>query len=213
MSVGSRFFVGLDLGQAQDHSAIAVVERSVVLGERDLTTYERREVVTLKLRLSERVALGTSYPAVVERVGEITGSRELAGRCQLVVDATGVGRPVVDLLAAARLGCRMWPVVITGGDTENYRGGYYRVPKRDLVVQMQVAVQRGELGIAAGLRDGEVLLREMREMRVRVTDGGREQFGVWRSGEHDDLVLAAALASWGAKRVFPLCGEGTVRVV
>jgi hypothetical protein len=63
------------------------------------------------------------------------------------------------------------------------------------------------------MRDGEILLREMREMRVRVTDGGREQFGVWRSGEHDDLVLAAALSAWASTKVFPRCGDGLRRVV
>jgi hypothetical protein len=35
---------------------------------------------------------------VAERVVKITRSAEMAGRCTLVVDATGVGRPVVDLL-------------------------------------------------------------------------------------------------------------------
>ena len=32
---------------------------------------------------------------------------------------------------------------------------------------------------------------------------GREQYWVWRKGKHDDLVLAVALACWGARRVFP----------
>jgi hypothetical protein len=40
-------------------------------------------------------------------------------------------------------------------------------------------------------------------MRVKVTLSGREQYGVWREGQHDDLVLAVALACWGAKKVCP----------
>ena len=186
-----------------------MVERLVVAGERGMATWKGRKEVSLRLRMVERVALSTPYPAVVERVRDITGSNELAGRCVLVADATGVGRPVVDLLLATRLGCRTWPVTITGGDTESYNGGYYRVPKRDLVVRLQVAVQRNELQIAGKMRDAEVLLQEMQEMQVRVTEPGREQFGVWRSGEHDDLVLAVALAMWGSAKVFPLCGEGS----
>jgi hypothetical protein len=46
----------------------------------------------------------------------------------------------------------------------------------------------------------------MANMRVSVTSGGREKFGA-RSGEHDDLVLAVALAVWGMKKV---TGRGTV---
>ena len=34
---------------------------------------------------------------------------------------------------------------------------------------------------------------EMAEMRVKVTAAGNTQFGVWREGAHDDLVLAVAL--------------------
>jgi DNA helicase TIP49 (TBP-interacting protein) len=38
--------------------------------------------------------LGTPYPQVAERVVKIMRSAEMAGRCILVVDATGVGRPI-----------------------------------------------------------------------------------------------------------------------
>jgi len=69
------------------------------------------------------------------------------------------------------------------------------------------------LEVAAQMREREVLLREMREMRVRVSEAGREQFGVWRDGEHDDLVLAVALSVWAARRVLPQWGYGTKRVV
>jgi hypothetical protein len=211
--VGSRFFVGLDLGQAVDYTAFAVLERQVTLGELDRATYERPEVVSLRLRYVERMALDTPYPAVVERMYEVVRSSDLLGRCDLVVDGTGVGRPVVDFVQTAGVGCRVWPVSITPGERESYSDGYYRVPKRDLVTKLQLLLQRGALQIAGRMKDGEMLLREMREMRVRVTDEGREQFGVWRSGEHDDLVLAAALSVWAATKVLPRCGDGLKRVV
>jgi hypothetical protein len=37
-------------------------------------------------------------------------------------------------------------------------------------------------------------------MRVKVTLGGHETYEHWRSGDHDDLVLAVALACRQAKR-------------
>ena len=40
-------------------------------------------------------------------------------------------------------------------------------------------------------------------MEVKQSASGREQFGAWREGEHDDLVFAVALAYWAAKRVCP----------
>jgi hypothetical protein len=37
-------------------------------------------------------------------------------------------------------------------------------------------------------------------MRVKVTLNGHEMYEHWRSGDHDDLVLAVALACWQARR-------------
>jgi len=48
-----------------------------------------------------------------------------------------------------------------------------------------------------------LLRKEMAEMEVRVSAAGTEQFGAWREGEHDDLVLAVALACWGMQDRYP----------
>jgi hypothetical protein len=202
-------FVGVDLGQAKDFTAIAAVERAEVKGGWDAQKYAWRKNTSLRLRYLERVALGTPYPEVVERVVGLTRSSELAGHCHLVVDATGVGRPVVDLLRRAGPACQTMPVTITGGDGESREGGYYRVPKRDVIVGLQVLLQSGELKIAGGLRYGAALVAEMAEMRVRVGQSGREQYGAWREGSHDDLVFAVALACWGARKIYPVGVSGS----
>jgi hypothetical protein len=126
----------------------------------------------------------------------------------VVVDATGVGAPVVDMLRRARLGGTLAPVLITGGETETQGAGYYRVPKRDLITGLQVMLDGHELLAAKGLKEGPALLKEMAEMEVKVGAHGRERYGAWREGTHDDLVLAVALACWGLrKRYGPKVGE------
>ena len=199
--MGSDFFVGLDLGQSQDFTAVAVVERAEIAGVWDAAAFAYATESAVRLRHMERVPLGTSYPEVVARVGKVMRSAALAkGRRHLVVDATGVGLPVVDLLERADLPCRIWPVTITGGVSEGLSKSTYRVPKRDLIIGLQVRLQVGELQIAAGLREGEALARELGDMRVQMTSGGREKYGA-RGGEHDDLVLAVALACWGVSKL------------
>ncbi|HXB74992.1 MAG TPA: hypothetical protein VNY05_42565 [Candidatus Acidoferrales bacterium] len=205
MSRGSRgqYFVGVDLGQSRDFTAIAIVERAELIGAWDPAEYAHRKMAELRLRYLERIPLGTTYPDVVDRVRQVTRSAELRERCYLMVDATGVGRPVVDLLRIAGLGCPIMPAIITGADAETNSDGYYKVPKRDLIVGLQVLLQRGGLQIAAGMKLGPVLVDEMAAMRVKQTARGHEQFGAWREGEHDDLVFAVALAHWGARKVYP----------
>jgi hypothetical protein len=204
MSIG-RFFIGLDLGQSQDFTAMAIMERTELRGDWDAAMYAHKKMAALELRYLSRIALGTPYPEVVERVRQVTRSAELRGRCSLMVDATGVGRPVVDLLRAADLDpdCWMLPAIITAGHRETQSDGYYHVPKRDLIVGLQVLLQRGGLRIAAGMRFGGALVEELSQMRVRQTEKGHEQYGAWREGEHDDLVFAVAMAHWGAKKICP----------
>lgn len=211
----SDYFAGVDLGQSRDFTAIAIVERAERAGEWDAAAYAYRKVTTLQLRYLKRVPLGTPYPEVVERVRSVMRSPAMTGRRYLAVDATGVGRPVVDLLRRADVGGTLWPVLITGGDTEGSGQGYFRVPKRDLITGLQVLLQRHGLEIAGRMSFSETLLKEMADMRVRVSAGGREQYGAWREGQHDDLVLAVALACWGVRRVWQekAVGERTVRLV
>ncbi len=194
----ARFYVGLDLGQAQDYSAVAVVERAELLfPERDPITYSFRAETRYTVRHAERIRLGLPYPEVVEHVRQLVRRSPLGKNVKVVVDGTGVGAPVVDLLRRGRLGCRVVPVVITAGETESSDGVRYRVPKRDLMTGLQVAFQRRRLGLAHGLPLLPELREELRSMRVRVSADGFERYAGRR---HDDLVLALALAWWWASR-------------
>lgn len=197
------FFVGVDFGQSRDFTAIAVIERAETTGEWDAGKYAWRREVSLHLRYLERIALGTPYPEVVERVIHVTRWPELAGRCTLAVDGTGVGRAVVDLLRKSRPGCTLMPVNITSGLQQTEEGGYHGVPKRDLIVGLQVLLQRGLLRIAAGLEHGPELVKEMSAMQVKISLTGQEQYAAWREGTHDDLVFAVALACWNAQKMYP----------
>ncbi len=64
LSERARIFVGLDLGQSQDPSALSVVERAEVFpGEMDWVTYERRRPLRFRVLYLERMLLGTPYPS------------------------------------------------------------------------------------------------------------------------------------------------------
>jgi hypothetical protein len=209
-----EYFIGVDLGQTRDHTAIAVVERTDIrLRERDWVTWEFLRETRSYLRHLDRVVLGTSYPDVVRIVCDAVADVERFGPCTLVVDATGVGAPVVDLLREAGLHARVVAVTITGADGVSRRpNGDWLVPKRDLVTGLQLMLQQEELRIASGIRAGDVLVKELREMRVKVGVSGHENFEAWRSGAHDDLVLATALACWRSRLRIPSMW-GTRRLV
>src|SRR5262249_10603518 len=111
----TEYFTGLDVGQTRDPSALAVVEWAEQAGEWDAVQYAYRKTTSLRLRYLQRVELGTPYPELVERAARVACSGAMGGPRHLVVDATGVGRPIVDLLRLQQLECRLWPVIITSG--------------------------------------------------------------------------------------------------
>ncbi len=201
------FYLGVDLGQRRDHTALAVLERwDKAHG------YGSRTLQSLETRYLERVPLGTPYTVVVERIRRMTEHRSVAGQVSLVVDATGVGAPVLDLLRQARLGCEITAVSITGGERESQSGSVYNVPKRDLMAGVQVMLERGELKIAKGLRESRALVKELMDVKSKQTSGGRTRLGADGSGEHDDLVIAVALACWRARRQGNGFGQGRLPV-
>ncbi len=192
------FVVGLDLGQSADYTALAVVQEG-----------EGKE---LRLRHLERYRLRTPYPEQADAVAALMRDKRLVverrdpwdptprlERPELVVDATGVGRAVTDLLKER--GLRFKAVTITGGDKVNAVAGGYRVPKRDLVAALEVPFHTGALKVAEGLELWPALREELLNFRRKVNLAtAHDSYEHWRDSDHDDLVLATALACWWARR-------------
>jgi hypothetical protein len=76
----------------------------------------------------------------------------------------------------------------------------YWVAKGLLCSTVQSLLQGGRLRVAPGLELAETLRDELLNFEVKVTEAANETYGCWRSGKHDDLVLAVALAVWVAQR-------------
>ncbi len=116
----------------------------------------------------------------------------------LAVDATGVGRPVVDMLAAANLPAELVPITITGGTRVTRDGDGYGVPKRDLVAALRLPLDARRLRWAAELPEARTLERELTGFRAKITAALHDSYG-HRDGEHDDLLLALARAVWAGE--------------
>ncbi|MDP9438817.1 MAG: hypothetical protein M3P49_08735 [Actinomycetota bacterium] len=220
-----NFYLGLDLGQAQDYSAISLIEEPLWVpswwqfgqdrtlkpgwtSPASLEPWQAEELVSynyhhgrppsppLSVRHLERLPLGTRYPIVVERVEALLKSAPLKGkRLAFLVDKTGVGAPVLDGFVQAGLG--PIGVFIHGGDKLSLDRDGYRVPKRALVSATQVLFQGGRLKIAESLKEAETLKKELLNFRVKI-DGvtAHDSYSAWRENQHDDLVLATSMAAW-----------------
>lgn len=198
----TSYTVGLDLGQGMDFSALAVVERVLMLpegmtvGEFWRKPHGVEPVEQWHVRALRRWELGTPYPSIVTDVVRLMRAPAMDD-AMLLIDGTGVGRAVRDMFwdewDAARFGCYP-PRAITV--TAGHRRNGWNIPKTDLFAAVQVPLQQGRLLIADGLGLGEVLADELLQFRQRITDAGRELIDFERRpGQgHGDLVNALALA-------------------
>jgi hypothetical protein len=203
----SDYLLGLDLGQASDLSALAIIRRSPAQdGDGQLACDHRGELLwAYDCPYLERFLRGTAYPAVVDRVDALVRSGKVGSQPALAIDATGVGRPVVDLFLDRRIPAEIHPLTITAG-SEAREDRWNRtalrafwVPKLELVSTVQALLQTGRLRIVPRLELADLLRRELLEFRVKVTASANETFSA-REGAHDDLVLALAMAAWLGER-------------
>jgi hypothetical protein len=127
---------------------------------------------------AERLRLGTSYPEIVAHVREVLARPPLRHGSDLVIDESGVGRAVGDMFDAAGLK----PI---------------RVAKSLLISGVDARLHSGELRFAADLGQAHALAEELKDFRRHLTAAGRATSQA-RTGKHDDLVLAVAIALWWA---------------
>ena len=115
-----RYFLGIDLGQRQDHSAIAVLKRHTQLtGDRDPVTYKPYEVTTLVLSHIERLPLNMPYPELIWKIKDLLANPNIERDHRIAIDATGVGGPFLDFLRQNGVNRNLFAVSITSGETQS----------------------------------------------------------------------------------------------
>ena len=189
------YVLGLDLGRIRDHSTLAIMERTRKPDNAGLaeTWYTVRHLC--------RWPLKTSYTTVMAELAEVVKRPPLSWPV-LVVDQTGVGQAVVDCLVQAQLSATVVPIMITSSSGKSRTDGkQWFVPKRELVFCLQGLLRSNRLQIAP-LPERSALAHELMAFQVSVTKSGSETFAARSERDHDDLVLAVALATWWGERGF-----------
>ena len=178
--------IGVDIGQKRDPTAICVAE-----------VEDRGEEQHYLIRHLERFPLGTPYPEVARRIGEIVEQVAKKGDeayPTLYVDATGVGTPVVDLLRESATKTNdVIAVYFTYGDRRSAEGGEVKLGKAYLVSRLQALLQTGRLHLPR-TSESAALSDELLNYEIRVDSNANDRYGAFRVGTHDDLVTALGLA-------------------
>lgn len=221
------FIVGLSIGTSQTTTALCVLEQTgrdtgetVTSSLPGPANWDDRPPIpastmpvyeySYAVRHLERLPAGTPYPEQVAKTKDLIAKLvQTPAKVSLVIDQTGVGRPVTDLFKAAKL--KPQRATVTGGDSVSREGDEYRVPKRDLVSSAQVLLQAKRLTIASSLPLAQVLVSELLAFKATITlqrENSAAPPEPWRERSNDDLVLAVALAAWYSETHRPVQTSG-----
>jgi hypothetical protein len=193
-----RFCIGVDLGQSQDYTAIAVLDhRREPLDEWDVDEargrIKQKVHETFDVRHLERLPLGMLYPDQVGHVQRLLIRPPLRDKkVPVVFDCTSnVG--AVDI--AEQMGLRPVRIVFTAGHEPTGQGRKWGVPKSLLVSTLDAKLHCGELRFAKELLAAEAVRDELQNFQRHVSQSGKMLFE-HRSGQHDDLIFAIAMPLW-----------------
>jgi hypothetical protein len=149
----------------------------------------------------------------VQEVMMLMSRKPIAGRCELIVDETGVGRAVADIFDTT--GLKPTRVSITAG-TDQTRHGMrgWHVAKQILISTLDARLHTGELRFAEKLLEADAMAEELKDFRRKVSTAGRYAYEA-RVGQHDDLFLAVSLALWAVvgRPKAPVATFGTFQFV
>lgn len=196
----SRFWLGVDLAQAQDNTALVVIHDEclpVWTGPNRQQLGQRTRTISYADKFR-----GVSYPDVVSHIIRVMSREPLRGRTKLVVDGSGLGRVVSDLLRDA--GVQHTAIQMTVGQNWKKTGHYTNVGKTLLLENLSVLFASGELQFAEDLPLRDDIVAELETFQLETTAAGNQVITQGKSGaHHGDLAIALAGAAFASEYLQP----------
>ena len=212
--MAKEYLIIVDPGKKRDPTAIMVMRDNFVIvdGSPRIGVPDKMqhyyEIIFIDKLLEAR------YTDVVDYIANIAEHRDLKNNHDLLVDGTGVGEAVIDIMREKFL--VPISIVFTGGnsvnevyqpfgkvfsDTGKLAGASVlkeiRVPKDDLVAAGQMLVQQGRLNVAEGMKFEDDFKRQLLAFRGKVNDTTqRTKHEALTEADHDDLVVCFLMGAW-----------------
>jgi hypothetical protein len=139
---------------------------------------------------------------VARRIHTLASNPTISRDYLLVVDATGVGLAVIDMLRDPPYRLNPMGITSTSGHAITTSDVGYNVAKLFLVENMQVLAQTGRILVAAGLKHADTFKDQLKGFTAKVTPAGNETYAAQTESLHDDFVMGVAMVLWVAEKFF-----------
>lgn len=203
--------IGVDLGRRKDYATVNIFEDHLiqrpVTGQPNTVKIKPMEAPSLLTRVYNLVDMGemrgVPYPEVARRISVISLHPKISKPYALVVDATGVGIAVIDMLRGDPY--RLDPIGVTFTPGRGWRESEvgYNVAKLDLMVNLQLLYETERIRIADGIAHLDEYKEQMKGMTTKINTRGHEIFTEESDETHDDFVMGQAIVLWYAEHAMP----------
>jgi hypothetical protein len=200
-TVVPRIIFCVDFGLETNHSALIVF----LMSGDPPARYE--------LNYAQRWPLKVPYQVIANHIKALHDYEPIRDyEKHLVVDRSGVGVPVCEMLVALDL-MPVQVVITSGYEVTRTETGVYHVAKRVLVTATQMVIQSDRLGTIdhPDIPWAREFIREASTFKLKISQDGNDQYNA-EPGQQDDLVMAGALGLWyGEHCIAPLGFSSTMR--
>lgn len=213
-----RYIVSCDVAQKSDYFAVQIYRDTPTLELGDSRANERDRVLHKWDLVHQDQWQGITYIEMADRLVKLTNQRKLENNHDLLIDGTGVGVAVVDLIRDR--GLRPIPIVATAGgqarpvymEAESLFGWgqklvglktikEWHVPKVELVQAGQVAMEQRILRVAPNINYAKELEDQLMGFKGRFNDRTLyTKYNAETDKLHDDLITCFLMAMWWANR-------------
>jgi hypothetical protein len=158
---GRAYIMGIDLARVNDFTVLTVIDQQRM----HVVYHERFNSISWNVQYYRIIEIARAY-----------------NRAHCLIDATGIGDPIVETLQQA--GVHADPYKI-GGSTQ----------KQQLIEKLRVTLEQGKVSFPSI----GPLLDELEAYEYEYTPNGTVRYSA-PSGQHDDCVISLALAVWLAEQ-------------
>jgi len=119
-----------------------------------------------------------------------------------LIDSTGVGDGVAEIIASKMEYTDIYRVYLTGGINAaiDYENRQIKLPKNQRVSCLLGCFDSDRIFLSKRSREIEAIKEELQSFQIKINeDNGRESFNA-KIGSHDDLICALGIAAWSGEQ-------------
>lgn len=178
MPVQKEFFIGIDLGKSQDATAIVLLEKEKtkdgeIIFVSDISRFEQGTDFVLQAELIERYLSYKPFGF---------------WPTQTIIDASGLGVPVCDVLQSK--GVKFRRAVIVAGDSSTLRKGVRYIGRTKLLNGLVTRLGSDNFVLSERVPAMNALKCELASLYPEFNSRGV----IYKTDQHDDITIATSLA-------------------